>query len=202
MKILYMFVLLNTMSVFSMEDFKQHIEKKYQHWDPLFAEEEANQEPHKTVTLFVQALINKQLIFDEESQTFIINQEAESPLSVKNFLAAQSSKNVSLYEASVIIRGIRNRFLENRPINFETQKSPVNYNRSIMEFDDFNSGSDLEQVKNKSLILLNRRQLLDSIANKIPQSITALIKTNYQLVPSVIEKKSPKKTRKPSCHAQ
>ncbi len=52
------FVLLNTMSVFQWKIFKQHIEKKYQHWDPLFERREANQEPHKNRQL-ICAGINK-----------------------------------------------------------------------------------------------------------------------------------------------
>lgn len=203
MKIVSTIVLVCSLSLFGMEDFKSEIEKKYQHWDPLCTEDQTNQEPHKTVTLFLQALINKQLTFDETNQLFLINNESESPLSVKNFLSTHTNKQISLYEASVIIRGIRNKFLENRPINFETTKLPVNYNRSILEFDDFYSGLDLnDQAKNKSSILRVRKQLLDSIAHKIPQSISTLIKTNYQLVLPIPEKKSPKKNRKSSCHSQ
>ncbi|MFZ5954233.1 MAG: hypothetical protein ACOYT8_04015 [Candidatus Dependentiae bacterium] len=190
---------------YSMENDPKFIETKYQHWDPLHPVEEPAQEPHKTVTLFLQALMSKQLTFDNQKKAFIIKHAPDSPPSARSFVQKHEQTAISLYEASIIVRGIKNSFLERRPIKFDLEKKPINYSRSIEEFDDFYQGYDLSNVKNKSEILDIRKQLVESISQKIPLLISKLLEANYTLMPASnqkIEKKSPKKHRKSNCHSQ
>lgn len=206
MKKIYIMMLLCYVHIdYSMEHDHKLIEAKYQHWDPLQPIEEPAEEPHKTVTLFLQALMNKQLTFDEKKQSFIIQHVPDSPPSARIFLQKHEQTSIFLYEASIIIRAIKNTFLERRPIKFDLEKKPINYSRSIEEFDDFYDGYDLLNNKHKTEILDTRKQLIESIAQKIPSLLSKLIQTNYALIPAstqTIEKKSPKKNRKSNCHSQ
>ncbi|BDC35257.1 hypothetical protein Noda2021_12150 [Candidatus Dependentiae bacterium Noda2021] len=176
------------------------LQKKYQYWDPLEYPDYVTP-AHETVTVFLQALMNKHLYFESSTQQFVLTEGHRflSPTSTKNFLDAYQGKiAIHLDEAELILRALDICFIEKRPINFLEDKTPIDYSRTILEYSEFSEYYDIKSTKKYEEIKNIRSELKNSILKKNSEKIAQLLKCNYQLNKAILWKNeaSPKNNKK------